>query len=302
MKIKCTCVYICIGIQINTTVVTSVGRQRRSAPNTVFVVTLANLHSIHQRVLLSTIRGSKRRVRARVLRGARSSQAQRPTRPWLLSYDTVLVILHGCRYESHVSDQPLAWNTGPGCLRETCPSWALQPTRPWLLSSRPAPCMHPDGQYSRCWVARPTSSLHEVYLRGPLLILSSSAYATVAHLFPSSSLPCTRRDDARDAGSFSPPTTTSLTTGVVTHVEGENVPRLTWRGLIEWVNSGLDMCSFRVIFEGLRVFSTFWECYCIHYSDKNVESLLSKSTRFSSVWFGRSQNVVQQNWSLHFHE
>ena len=33
-------------------------------------------------------------------------------------------------------------------------------------------------------------------LRGPLLILSPSACATVAHLFPSSSLPRTRKDGA----------------------------------------------------------------------------------------------------------
>ena len=37
-------------------------------------------------------------------------------------------------------------------------------------------------------------------LRVPLLILSPSACATVAHLFPSSSLPRTRKDSARDAG------------------------------------------------------------------------------------------------------
>ena len=37
-------------------------------------------------------------------------------------------------------------------------------------------------------------------LRAPLLILSPSACATVAHLFPSSSLPRTRKDGARDAG------------------------------------------------------------------------------------------------------
>jgi len=59
-------------------------------------------------------------------------------------------------------------------------------------------------------------------LRGPLLILSPSACATVAHLFPSSSLPRTRKDDARGAGFLSAPTTTSLTTGVDTHVAGEN--------------------------------------------------------------------------------
>jgi len=35
-------------------------------------------------------------------------------------------------------------------------------------------------------------------LRGPLLILSPSACATVAHLFPSSSLPRTRKDGATD--------------------------------------------------------------------------------------------------------
>jgi len=62
-------------------------------------------------------------------------------------------------------------------------------------------------------------------LHGPLLILSPSACATVAHLFPSSSLPRTRKDDARDAGFLSSPTTTSLTTGVDTHVAGENEPR-----------------------------------------------------------------------------
>jgi len=62
-------------------------------------------------------------------------------------------------------------------------------------------------------------------LRGPLLVLSPSACATVAHLYSSSSLPRTRKDDARDAGFLSPPTTTSLTTGVDTHVAGENEPR-----------------------------------------------------------------------------
>ena len=80
-------------------------------------------------------------------------------------------------------------------------------------------------------------------LRGPLLILSPSACATVAYLFPSSSLPRTRKDGtrdvgfpssslprtrkdgARDAGFLSPPTTTSLTTGVDTHVVGENGSR-----------------------------------------------------------------------------
>jgi len=80
-------------------------------------------------------------------------------------------------------------------------------------------------------------------LRAPLLILSPSACATVAHLFPSSSLPrtrkdgardagfpsssllCTRKDGARDAGFLSPPTTTSLTTGIDTHVAGQNEPR-----------------------------------------------------------------------------
>jgi len=78
-------------------------------------------------------------------------------------------------------------------------------------------------------------------LRGPLLILSPSACATVAHLFPSRSLHRTRkdcardaafpssslqsRDSARDAGFPSPPTTTSLTTGVDTHVAGENEPQ-----------------------------------------------------------------------------
>jgi len=61
-------------------------------------------------------------------------------------------------------------------------------------------------------------------LRGPLLILSPSACATAAHLFPSSSLSRTRKDSARDAGFLSLPTTTSLTTGVYTHVAGENEP------------------------------------------------------------------------------
>ena len=77
----------------------------------------------------------------------------------------------------------------------------------------------------------------------PLLILSPSACATVAHLFPSrslprtrkdgardagfpsSSLPRTRKDGARDAGFLSPLTTTSLTTRVDIHVAGENEPR-----------------------------------------------------------------------------
>ena len=80
-------------------------------------------------------------------------------------------------------------------------------------------------------------------LRGPLLILSPSTCATVGHLFPSKSLSRTRKDGARDAGFpsnslsrnrkdgtrdagfLSPPTTTSLTTGVDTHVAGENESR-----------------------------------------------------------------------------
>ena len=75
-------------------------------------------------------------------------------------------------------------------------------------------------------------------LRGPLLILSPSACATVAHLFPSSSLPRTQKDSARDAGfpSSSLPRTrkdcardagflSPPTTRVDTHVAGENEPR-----------------------------------------------------------------------------
>jgi len=62
-------------------------------------------------------------------------------------------------------------------------------------------------------------------LRGPLLILSPSACATVAHLFPSRSLPRIRKDGTRDAGFLSPPTTTSLTTRVDTHVAGEHEAR-----------------------------------------------------------------------------
>jgi len=61
-------------------------------------------------------------------------------------------------------------------------------------------------------------------LRAPLLFLSPSACAPVAHLFPSRSLPSTRKDNARDVGFLSPPTTTRLTTGVNTHVAGENEP------------------------------------------------------------------------------
>ena len=107
--------------------------------------------------------------------------------------------------------------------------------------------MHPEGQCSRCWVTRPTSSLHRILVQGacaaPLLILSPSACTTVTHLFPSrslsrtrkdgardagfpsSSLPRTRKDGARDAGFLSPPTTTSLTTRVDTHVAGEHEAR-----------------------------------------------------------------------------
>jgi len=59
----------------------------------------------------------------------------------------------------------------------------------------------------------------------PLIILSPSACATVDHLFPSRSLPRTRKDCTRDAGFLSPPTTTSLTTRVDTHVVGENESR-----------------------------------------------------------------------------
>jgi len=80
-------------------------------------------------------------------------------------------------------------------------------------------------------------------LRGPLFILSPSACVTVVHLFPFSSLPGTwkdgtrdakfpsislpptRKDGTKDSGFLSPPTTTSLTTGVDTHVPGENETR-----------------------------------------------------------------------------
>jgi len=100
---------------------------------------------------------------------------------------------------------PPTRSTGSGRLRGTCPSRALQPTRPWLLSSCPTPCMHTEGQCSRWCVACPTSSLHVILVQGacetdPLPILSPLACATVAHLFPSSSLPRTRKDSARDAG------------------------------------------------------------------------------------------------------
>jgi len=52
--------------------------------------------------------------------------------------------------------------------------------------------------------------------------VNGGMFTTVTHLFPSSSLPCTRRDDARDAGFFAPPTTASLTTRVDTHTAREN--------------------------------------------------------------------------------
>ena len=85
-----------------------------------------------------------------------------------------------------------------------------------------------------------TAYWSRVPARPLLLILSPSACATVAHLFPSrslsrtwkdgardagfpsSSLSRTWKDGARDAGFLSPPTTTSLTTRVDTHVAGEN--------------------------------------------------------------------------------
>ena len=121
---------------------------------------LVNLHCLHQRVLLVTLHGSPRRVRARL-------PARHPLLASSATYTALAPLLRHCldhpaqlrRYESHVSDQSPTRSTGPGCLRGTCPSWALQPTRPWLLSSRPTPCMYPEGQYSRCLLARPTSSL-----------------------------------------------------------------------------------------------------------------------------------------------
>jgi len=88
-----------------------------------------------------------------------------------------------------------------------------------------------------------TAYWSRVPARPPLFILSPSACATVAHLFPSSSLPRSRKDGARDAefpsrslprtrkdgvgdaGFLSPPTTTNLTTGVDTNVAGENEAR-----------------------------------------------------------------------------
>jgi len=88
-----------------------------------------------------------------------------------------------------------------------------------------------------------TAYWSRVPVRSPLFILSPSACETVTHLFPSrslprtrkdgardagfppNSLPRTRKDSARDAGFLSPPTTTSLTTRVHTHVAGENEPR-----------------------------------------------------------------------------
>ena len=46
------------------------------------------------------------------------------------AYATLTPLLRHCldhperlrRYESHVSDQPSSRSTGPGCLRDTCPS------------------------------------------------------------------------------------------------------------------------------------------------------------------------------------
>jgi len=88
------------------------------------------------------------------LRGARSSRAQRPTRPWLLSYGTVSTILHVCVDTSRTS-----------------PTSPLHGVLVQVACAAPA---HPE----------PFS------LRG----LGSS---------PPVQLPaCTRRDNARDAGSL----------------------------------------------------------------------------------------------------
>jgi len=88
-----------------------------------------------------------------------------------------------------------------------------------------------------------TAYWSRVPARPPLFILSPSSCATVIHLFPSRSLPRTRKDSTRDAGFpssslsrtrkdsgrdagfLSPPTTTNLTTRVDTHVTGENESR-----------------------------------------------------------------------------
>jgi len=182
-----------------------------------------NLHGLHQRVLLVTLHGSPRRVRTRL-------PARYPLLAITATHMTLDPLLRHCldhpaplrQYESHVSDQPPTRSTGPGCLRGTCPSWALQPTRPWLLSSRPTPCMYQEGQCSRYWVARPTSSLHGILVDARLRpaplhgVLVQVVCAAPAHPEPFSlhdlgysppvQLPtCTRRDNARDVGSLIQP-------------------------------------------------------------------------------------------------
>jgi len=94
---------------------------------------------------------------------------------------------------------------------------------------------HSSNQFSVLYWSR-------VPARPPLLIQSTSVCATVVHLFPSRSLPSTRKDSDRDAGfpssslprnrkdgtrdaGFLSSTTTSLTTRVDTHVVGENESR-----------------------------------------------------------------------------
>ena len=135
---------------------------------------LVNLHGLHQRVLLVTLHGSPQRVRARL-------PARHPLLASSATYTALAPLLR--HYLPILSPSAYA---------------ALAPLLPSNSLYAPGGAMFEMlGRSSNQFSARHTGSR---CLRGPLLILSPSACATVTHLFPSSSLPRTRKDGARDAG------------------------------------------------------------------------------------------------------
>jgi len=107
-------------------------------------------------------------------------------------------------WSSHVSDQPPYteyWFRSPARHLPIPSPSAYAALAPLLLSNS----LHAHRGIMLemvCCLSNQFSACHTGpgCLRDPLPILSPLACATVAHLFPSSSLPRTRKDSARDAG------------------------------------------------------------------------------------------------------
>ena len=153
---------------------------------------LVNLHGLHQRVLLVTLHGSPRRVRARLPARHPLLASQRPTRLWLVSYGTVSTILDGCVDTSRTS--------------------LTIPLHGELAQTACAPPAH-----------------HEPFtLRG----LGSS---------PPIQLPtCTRRNNARDAGSLVQPVLYTAYYQVFWQIVYRDCLQIDSQILVVWCVPGLD--------------------------------------------------------------